>query len=85
MRRVCCIEGGLTSRCFLFDATVMNVGGCQQRYAAMPMLVVVPGVKRAAERSCFDDVGEGRWELRLIFRRFEQRFDVRVVIRYMRT
>jgi hypothetical protein len=55
------------------------------RYAAMPMLVVVPGVKRAAELSCFDDVGEGRWELRLIFRRFEQRFDVRVVIRYMRT
>ena len=50
----------------------------------MSMLVVVPGEKRTAERSGFDDVGEGRWELRLILRRFEKRFDVRIIVGYMR-
>ena len=46
----------------------------------MPMLVVIPGVKGATERSSFDHVGERRWEFGLILDRLEQRFDVRIIV-----
>ena len=52
----------------------------------MPVLVV-RGTERAAGRSFFNDVGEGRWELRLTLRTFEQRVntvDMRIVVRQMR-
>ncbi len=52
-----------------------------ERNAAMAMFVIVPRDKCAAESACFDHVREVSWKLRLILRGFEERLDVRVVIR----
>jgi len=44
------------------------------------MLVVVPGEKFTAERSCLFDVVEALREARSIFQRLELRFRIRVVV-----
>ncbi len=59
---------------------MVNVAWRQQRQRAMPMLRVVPARKVAKERARRDDICKGRRKGRLIFRRLEERLDLRVVV-----
>ena len=80
MRVVCCVHNALPLFEALRRATVMNIAWRQKRKGAVAMLCVIPADEDAAELAHLNDVGKRRRELGLIFRGFEERLDVRVVV-----
>ena len=79
------IKGCLPSASAFQRVAMMNFGWCQNRNAAVAMLVVVPDEERRAEVPCSSEAEKRRREFRLIACGFEERFFARVIVGNMRS